>query len=201
VVVSNPTQSDVDHDGIGDACDEDQLDADGDGVGNARDNCKTVYNPTQTDTDHDGIGDACDKDKDNDGIPDLYDNCPTKANTSQIDTDHDGIGDACEASAGSSSTGTKFSKLTLAWSKSPRACSRKCPTLTVKLSSSSAARVKIVLAVKSKKKWVTLKQYSLRAKAGANTFKLKVVKLIRGQGRLTVKASGASSKLASFKVR
>jgi hypothetical protein len=28
-----------------------------------------------------------------------------------------------------------------------------------------------------------------------------VAKLIRGQGRLTLRASGASSKLASFKVR
>jgi hypothetical protein len=192
----------VDHDGIGDACDQDQLDGDGDGVGNSKDNCKTVYNPTQSDGDRDGIGDACDKDKDNDGIPDLYDNCPTKANTSQTDTDRDGIGDACESSSGSSaSSGLKLTQLKLAWSKSPRACSRKCPTLTVKVNASRRSHVTVVLAVKVKKKWVTLKQYKLTAKAGSNTFKLRVAKLRRGQGKLTLKASGASSKLATFRVR
>jgi subtilisin family serine protease len=201
LVVSNPSQSDVDHDGIGDACDQDQLDGDGDGVGNAKDNCRTVYNPTQADTDHDGIGDACDKDKDNDGIPDLYDNCPTVPNTSQTDTNHDGIGDACQTTGSTSASKVTFTKLKLVWSKSPRACSRKCPTLTVTVTASRSSHAKVVLAVKGKKKWTTLKQYSVSAHAGANKFTLKVAKLIRGQGRLTLKASGASSKLASFKVR
>jgi subtilisin family serine protease len=193
----NPSEATVNANG----CDPDppNSDSDADGVLNTQDNCPSAYNPTQTDSDHDGAGDACDKDKDNDGIPDLYDNCPSKANTSQTDTDHDGVGDACEPTTGASSV-LKLTQLKLTWSKSPRACSRKCPTLTVKVNASRTSHVTVTLAVKVKKKWVTLKQYKLTAKAGPNTFKLRVAKLRRGQGKLTLKASGASSKLATFKV-
>ncbi len=55
--VPNPDQSDINHNGIGDACDPDM---DGDGVLNWKDNCPKVYNPNQLDSDGDGIGDACD---------------------------------------------------------------------------------------------------------------------------------------------
>jgi len=65
--VSNPTQADSDHDGIGDACDI----------------CPSVANPTQADADGDGIGNACD-------------NCPSIANANQSDADGDGIGDVCD---------------------------------------------------------------------------------------------------------
>ena len=55
--VSNPSQTDLDHDGIGDSCDPD---IDGDGDINGSDNCSSVYNPDQANSDGDGMGNACD---------------------------------------------------------------------------------------------------------------------------------------------
>ncbi|MDD2240378.1 MAG: thrombospondin type 3 repeat-containing protein [Kiritimatiellae bacterium] len=80
--VYNPTQSDMDHDGIGDACDPD---IDGDGIPNELDNCPDDYNPDQTDTDGDGIGDACDPDIDGDGIPNEDDPFPYEPHTWVVD--------------------------------------------------------------------------------------------------------------------
>jgi len=54
-VMYNPDQTDMDSNGIGDACD----DFDGDGVINFNDNCPEIPNE-QIDTDKDGIGDVCD---------------------------------------------------------------------------------------------------------------------------------------------
>lgn len=54
--VYNPNQQDIDHNGVGDACD----DFDRDGLINLKDNCPNDPNRDQADRDGDGIGDACD---------------------------------------------------------------------------------------------------------------------------------------------
>ena len=98
--VYNPDQTDMDDDGIGDACDPDIdgdgvnndvdncpndpfNDADGDTVCGDVDNCPFVPNPDQNDPDGDGVGDVCD-------------NCPLDSNSDQADKDQDGFGDVCD---------------------------------------------------------------------------------------------------------
>jgi hypothetical protein len=97
---TNPDQKDSDGDGLGDACDPDQVDGDNDSVPESTDNCFAIPNPDQKDSDGDGLGDACDPDfidPDNDGVIDTKDNCDVKFNPDQKDSDGDGLGDVCDA--------------------------------------------------------------------------------------------------------
>jgi len=100
---SNTDQVDSDGDGVGDACDCDDLgnDADWDRIPDCDDNCPQQWNPSQVDSDGDGVGDRCDcddrgGDTDWDGVCDPDDNCPLLWNPFQVDSDGDGVGDACE---------------------------------------------------------------------------------------------------------
>lgn len=97
----NPDQEDSDHDGTGDACQDDD---DKDGALDTADNCPKTLHPDQRDTDGDGLGDACDpcpnaedqRDADGDDLDDCEDLCPGVASASNADGDGDGIGDACD---------------------------------------------------------------------------------------------------------
>jgi Zn-dependent metalloprotease len=93
----NPTQSDVNVNGIGSECDPlEDMDIDDDGIYDWDDNCLFDYNPSQADIDLDNWGDVCDPDNDGDAVTTDEDNCPGTVNADQADTDGDKLGDACD---------------------------------------------------------------------------------------------------------
>lgn len=86
--VHNISQSDIDGDGVGDACDPDK---DGDGYLNTDDDFPMDVNEW-IDSDGDGLGDNADYDDDGDQVVDSMDAFPY--NPSEFsDTDEDGVGD------------------------------------------------------------------------------------------------------------
>ncbi len=125
----NPSQSNTDGDGLGDACDP-CTDIDGDGFRDpgfpgacAVDLCPTVSGPN-IDTDSDGFANECDNcilvanplqaDGDGDNTGDACDNCPSVPSFSQADGDSDGFGDDCDictAGVGMTKAQLKLSKL------------------------------------------------------------------------------------------
>ena len=92
----NPTQSDYNSNGDGDACDPDD---DSDGVMDGFDTCPqgVLSWTSESITDHDGDGckDTTDEDldDDNDGIPDMTDSCPIGITGASYDLDGDGCKD------------------------------------------------------------------------------------------------------------
>ncbi|MEQ8496070.1 MAG: FG-GAP-like repeat-containing protein [Gammaproteobacteria bacterium] len=91
VYVANPTQSDADGDGSGDACD---VDDDNDYRPDTLDNCPGTPGYDLADADEDGAGNVCDPDDDNDGMPDTWEDehglDPFDSTDASLDLDGDG---------------------------------------------------------------------------------------------------------------
>ncbi len=114
-LIANADQMDFDNNGVGNACQIDQIidDCNNNGVKDSADiatgqsgDCDSngIPDECQQDQDADGIIDACDRcpqgsdgqDADGDQVSDCLDNCPAVFNPDQGDGNGNGVGDACE---------------------------------------------------------------------------------------------------------
>lgn len=124
----DPTQDDLDADGLGDTCDPDRdgdgvddleevacgsdpidaasapRDGDADGICDGVDVCPADADPAQEDGDGDGVGDLCDADRDGDGVSNADEAAcganPDDPDDLPADTDADGLCDALDQCPG-----------------------------------------------------------------------------------------------------
>jgi hypothetical protein len=219
--VDNPDQADLDHDGIGDACD---TDVDGDGRLNGPDNCDRTYNPTQANLDGDAMGDACDTDDDGDGridAPAGPDVCPrvkaftpngcpvvVKPPAKPADTDKDGIldtADACRLEYARTANGCPLPAVTELSARAKKRHGKRSATISVRASRPAIVQITIERrkCSRGKCRWARVTRRATGTVAGKAT--VTVRRLKRGQYRAVVVVSSAAGRAAAetqrFRVR
>jgi hypothetical protein len=219
--VTNANQADLDHDGIGDACD---ADVDGDGRANGPDNCDRTYNPTQANLDGDALGDACDPDDDNDfrtDAPAGPDVCPrvkaftpngcpvvVKPPPKPVDSDKDGIldtADACRFEYAKTANGCPLPAVTELSVRVKKRNGKRNATVSLRASRDATAQVTIQRrkCKYGKCRWVrvTRRTTATIAKQARVTAR----RLKRGRYRAVVVVSSAAGRAAAetqrFRVR
>jgi subtilisin family serine protease len=219
--VDNPDQADLDHDGVGNACDPD---LDGDGRTNGPDNCDQTYNPTQSNLDGDTMGDACDPDDDNDfrtDAPAGPDVCPTvkaftpngcpvvvKPPAKPADTDKDGISDAsdtCRLEYAKTPNGCPLPAVTQLSARAKKRHGKRSATIAVRASRDAVVQVTVERRKCShgKCRWTRVTSRTVATVAGQAT--VTVRRLKRGSYRAVVVVSSAAGRAAAetqrFRVR
>ena len=188
-------------------------DADEDAVADSVDNCPSTFNPGQQNSDGraDG-GDACDQDYDNDGRLNPADACPTVYGTSangcpppppppppsNVDGDNriDSL-DACPTEYAISNDGCPVAQIAAV---SPRVKKR---SVTVTVSTSRAAKVKILLQRKKGRSWVRVTSKSLATVGNRATLTVKRLKPGVHRVKVSISSSGGAgtARTKSFRVR